>query len=439
MSDEVVIGGGNLAGYELYDLVSLNDNESAVVVTVGAQKLRVMNHLGVTKDVSPQEIRFKQNSQSLRASGMDATKTRFACGDILNVISGRHQSRSGTVKHISKGFVWLHNKNQSSLNSGVFVVRGFECSVAGSSGGGSGGGSAAFGAALSAAKSRVQQQHQTHSNASTPLSTSSRTPLGGAGDAGGVIRIGSSVRITKGEYMSMLGVVTNVDGNFLQIELSARMKKVYVTRDKVKLADTLVDSAAAAAPHNHSLYQQQQPQYGQQPHGHNQQQEQGQGFNVGMETPFLSSQTPIWLGVGSETPAVFAGDETPMHAGGLSSFASSRSMADDPWRISSLEMSAPTSAGPGGAMDRIETPSLAGTPFSDDRRVPPTSLTVTPMMMSSSSSSAVGAANTPLPTPTASSITVGAADYVPGMVVLIKDGAQSGKLAVVTKVQLHVS
>ena len=51
MSTEVTTGQGNLQGYELYDLVALSESEMAVVVLVGAEKLRVINNTGIVKDV----------------------------------------------------------------------------------------------------------------------------------------------------------------------------------------------------------------------------------------------------------------------------------------------------------------------------------------------------------------------------------------------------
>ena len=38
-------------GYELYDLVVLSENECAVVIAVGAEKLRVINHMDIVKEV----------------------------------------------------------------------------------------------------------------------------------------------------------------------------------------------------------------------------------------------------------------------------------------------------------------------------------------------------------------------------------------------------
>lgn len=44
---------------------------------------------------------------------------------------GEHAKRSGTVKHIMKGNMWIHSTLYLK-NSGVFVVKGRQCHVAGS-------------------------------------------------------------------------------------------------------------------------------------------------------------------------------------------------------------------------------------------------------------------------------------------------------------------
>jgi transcription elongation factor len=61
MTNEVTIGQGNLQGYELYDLVALNENELAVVIMVGSERLKVINQLENIKEVSPQEMQGKRN------------------------------------------------------------------------------------------------------------------------------------------------------------------------------------------------------------------------------------------------------------------------------------------------------------------------------------------------------------------------------------------
>src|SRR3546814_3928704 len=56
-TSEVTTGLSNLAGYELYDLVVLGQSETAVVVAVGAEHVRVITHQSIEKEVRPQEDR----------------------------------------------------------------------------------------------------------------------------------------------------------------------------------------------------------------------------------------------------------------------------------------------------------------------------------------------------------------------------------------------
>ena len=50
MSSEVTTGYGNLQGYELYDLVALSDQEYAVVIHVGSEKLKVIDNKSTMND-----------------------------------------------------------------------------------------------------------------------------------------------------------------------------------------------------------------------------------------------------------------------------------------------------------------------------------------------------------------------------------------------------
>ena len=98
MTSEVATGYGSLGGYELYDLVSLNVNETAMVINVGSERLRIINHMDLVKDVLPQELQKNRNRQSQRSSGFDAQQSTVTVGDIVEVRSGPHVKKKGTVK-----------------------------------------------------------------------------------------------------------------------------------------------------------------------------------------------------------------------------------------------------------------------------------------------------------------------------------------------------
>ena len=52
MTEEVTSGLSDLSGYELYDMVAISNHEMGVVVAVGAEKLSVMTHMGIVKQVT---------------------------------------------------------------------------------------------------------------------------------------------------------------------------------------------------------------------------------------------------------------------------------------------------------------------------------------------------------------------------------------------------
>lgn len=100
------------------------------MIQVGLEKLKVLNNLDDTKDVFPQELQGKRNTQSQRSSMLDSNQNAMHVGDTVNVISGKYSNRSGTIKHIMKGILWLHS-NSYLKNSGIFVTSARSCVIAG--------------------------------------------------------------------------------------------------------------------------------------------------------------------------------------------------------------------------------------------------------------------------------------------------------------------
>ena len=53
----------------------------------------------------------KRNVQSSRASAFDSVQASIHVGDTVNVVTGAHIKKSGTIKHIMKGVcvcVWVY-------------------------------------------------------------------------------------------------------------------------------------------------------------------------------------------------------------------------------------------------------------------------------------------------------------------------------------------
>jgi transcription elongation factor SPT5 len=110
-TNEIATGLSNLMGYELYDLVLMNANETAVVVFVGSEMLTVINQAGVSKRVLPIDLKGKKNSQSQRTTAFDASHNNINVTDTVKVTEGPHKNKSGTIKHIFKSVLWLHSNS----------------------------------------------------------------------------------------------------------------------------------------------------------------------------------------------------------------------------------------------------------------------------------------------------------------------------------------
>jgi transcription elongation factor len=479
ISDEVASGLGNLMGYELYDLVALNDNESGVIINVGMERLKVINHLGVVKDIVPQEIRSKLNHVSLRNKSFDGYSNSFGVNDTLTVVSGSvHLKLTGTVKHINKGNVWLHS-NHYLKNSGIFVIKGRNCMLVGGSsagGGGSAGNTGGMGMGNNSYNAYAGGNSVgSSSQQSTPSAGISQRYGGGGGNVGGRgggggrgrgdtrhNEMGTTVRIIKGGFKGHLGQIIDVTSTHYSIEMLTKLKKIVIPKkDTIPVGNRYgsYEKANTMSSMNPGMGQS-GPEFGMMGGG---------GGGMGSSTPFLSAPTPIHL-LGSETPALF-GNETPyMGMGGSSGHFDD----DSAWKITDTDRAhvqntslgnASELGGGGnsimsglsgsmiGGNDRLSLPVPSSSSISGYTPSAMSDFSVTPQHYSNTNNSRL---NTPLDqhhqysgqtsmTSSSSSSLMGGAgggndiNFMPGMVVLMKKGKHIGKFAVIHQIVDDVS
>lgn len=341
MSSEVTTGQGSLAGYELYDLVSLNENESALVIAVGAEKLKVINNLNVVKDVLPLEVQSKQNQQSQRSTGFDSQHNTVKVLDTVNVVAGQFAKSSGTIKHMMKGNFWLHS-NTYMKNSGVFVVKSRNTAVAGGG--------------------RVVNTSKYVNLAATPTlgsntgSVGSRTSTpGGAGGFGNRNgrdpALNSTVKIIKGSCKGLLAQVVGTTPTHFTCELLARMRKIVIERDKVEPVGDRDGSFSSLARSTN-----------------------GAAGGAVPGTPFYAAQTPLYAG--NATPMHRESGATPMHYGGDTPKYGNATpveggstpgygVGENVWKINSLDQAPPTEPLP-EEEEEYHRPSTHGSGVSQD-------------------------------------------------------------------------
>jgi transcription elongation factor len=290
ITSEVSTGQGNLMGYELFDLVALNDNEIAIVLKVGSEKLFVMNHLGSTKHVLPLELQGKRNTQSQRSKAFDSENSTIIVGDSVRLKSSEDGFTGlGTVKHINKGTLWIHS-NQYLKNSGVCVVRARNCTVAGNKGGSSSSGLNPYG----------------NGNASS-MGPPTRAPTRSFKNERSS-DIGKTVRIIKGNCKGLLAQVYAVSGDNYLVEILAKMMKTTVPRAHCTVCG---DKNGSIEGRSQSSTR--------------------SNIDLDIGTPFMGVNTPMY---GAETPK-WGSSTTPLHT--PSQFTPSHGSNDnssDYWKIS---------------------------------------------------------------------------------------------------------
>jgi len=279
MSSEVTTGYGNLQGYELYDLVALNDHDYAVVIHVGSEKLKVIDNQGNCSDLLPSELKGKRNTLSAKATSFDQQQNCISNGDTVKITTGSFASQSGTVKHMMKGFLWLHS-NSHLKNSGVFVEKSRNCIVAGAR--------SNIPAMSSSYRGVLQSQTKTIGQSSNSLIAST-----GKGSSFGKSNvrdsaIGQTVRIRSGAYKGLLAQVVDATTTHYSLELLAKLKKIVLEKDKT----ISVGGKNGSFESNPS---------------------QTDVMDVIPNTPFLTQATPLHNG--SQTPRYYVGAGTPMHYG----------------------------------------------------------------------------------------------------------------------------
>uniref|UniRef100_K3WKC8 Transcription elongation factor SPT5 n=1 Tax=Globisporangium ultimum (strain ATCC 200006 / CBS 805.95 / DAOM BR144) TaxID=431595 RepID=K3WKC8_GLOUD len=217
-SAEVSHGLDSFKGKELYDLVALAHGDVGVVTHVGRDGFSVLCQNGQSREISDQEIQRKMVSSRATAA-LDKKHNHVSVGEMVNVAEGPHAGHSGTVKHIYRTYLFLHN-NRMTTNAGIFVARARQVVLSGSK-----------------ARSDMIQ------NSTVPRMDAGGMQRGrpGAPPRGGQREseiIGKTVKIKKGRWKGYIGIVVDESDQKVKVEIHCKAKVVDVDRLHVTLAGT---------------------------------------------------------------------------------------------------------------------------------------------------------------------------------------------------------
>uniref|UniRef100_A0A3Q3SRM0 Transcription elongation factor SPT5 n=1 Tax=Mastacembelus armatus TaxID=205130 RepID=A0A3Q3SRM0_9TELE len=259
--------------HEWGELVQLDPQTVGVIVRLERETFQVLNMHGKVLTVRHQAVNRRKDNRF--AVALDSEQNNIHVKDIVKVIDGPHSGREGEIRHLFRGFAFLHCKKLVE-NGGMFVCKTRHLVLAGGS------------------KPRDVTNFTVGGFA--PMSPRISSPMhhGGGGQrgggGGGMGRgrgrrdnelIGQTVRISQGPYKGYIGVVKDATESTARVELHSTCQTISVDRQRL---------TTIREPHakRHS----------------------GMTSTHG-RTPMYGSQTPMYAG--SRTPHY--GSQTPLHDG----------------------------------------------------------------------------------------------------------------------------
>eukprot|EP00968_Pinguiococcus_pyrenoidosus_P026203 scaffold7060_cov280-Pinguiococcus_pyrenoidosus.AAC.8 len=206
ITPEVAQGLNRLQGYEVNDLVALGHNEVGIIIQVLREQVVVLDTTNGVREFRPEELRGKMNHMSQRRHALGADRVALRPGDQVQVQKGPEKRRSGTILHIYRNKLFIHDKHRTQ-NSGIFTAKAAECRLYG------------------------QSANRQKASINDILAQPSRRMQSKSQDMRG-----KSVKIKKGKLKGLLGIVVEETDQAVKVELHARHTKVKVDKKHVKVS-----------------------------------------------------------------------------------------------------------------------------------------------------------------------------------------------------------
>ena len=118
---EASSGVNAVGGYELHDLVQLDQLTVGCVFKIDHDSFRVLDQTGIVRSVALSEMGMKLDTRNAVATDMDGSEMRPG-DDMKEIIPDTvREGRKGRVLHVYRGlYVWLHDR-EALENAGVFT------------------------------------------------------------------------------------------------------------------------------------------------------------------------------------------------------------------------------------------------------------------------------------------------------------------------------
>eukprot|EP00629_Pelagomonadales_sp_RCC1024_P000201 CAMPEP_0119274702 /NCGR_PEP_ID=MMETSP1329-20130426/12632_1 /TAXON_ID=114041 /ORGANISM="Genus nov. species nov., Strain RCC1024" /LENGTH=1009 /DNA_ID=CAMNT_0007275045 /DNA_START=223 /DNA_END=3252 /DNA_ORIENTATION=+ len=338
-SREVSRGLDALEGYELYDLVLLPLGAVGVITHVASEDVEVLTLRGDLKIVRPAEIARKLNHESARNISLDSKDEHVRETDHVVLDSGQDAGTLATVIRAHRASLWLLKTVSGAAFApcgGLFVRKARQVHVAGDR---------ASSDSLADTYMGLGKQRVVNEDQFNDKGTGTFRSRGGTADP----FIGRTVRICKGNYKGLAGIVTTTSSTHVTVELHTRNRSVTLPRGCVKIVAGTAGGEPELAIRRRIAEQEAYnadllstpfltqatpllsgatPQYGAATPHHS--------------TPSHTATTPIW---GNTTPAF--GPQNGLHTLGHGNATPGHTGLEDVWRPRTVGKSPPSAMSPG--------------------------------------------------------------------------------------------
>ena len=211
-TSEVSTGRDVLGNYALYELVHLSRDVVGVIVSIQNGTFKILDNKDQIQTCRLPDI--ARHSRDDHAVALDIDNNQIRLGDVIIPQVGDFKSQRATVKHVYRSVLFCHTKS-CTVNSGIFVCRSRLCRLAGGR--------------MRMNNSSISQQGRSDTKNDRRLRIlhkhrSSRDPW-----------MHKTVKVKRGSYKGMIGIVCGCTDQKLHIELHAKCKKIQVKREDVKV------------------------------------------------------------------------------------------------------------------------------------------------------------------------------------------------------------
>ncbi|EEB07020.1 transcription elongation factor Spt5 [Schizosaccharomyces japonicus yFS275] len=197
------------SAYDLHDLVQLDVNTVACIFSVDRDVYKVIDQNGGVRTITASQISMKHDHR--RGVATDRNGSEIRIGDKVKEVNG--EGKQGTILHIYRAFVFLHNRDNPE-NNGVFVARSRNVATV-----------AAKGARISTDLTKLNPAIS-NGMPRPPAANLSRT-------IGRDKAVGATVRIRRGPMKGLMGIIKDTTDLNARVELHTGNKTVTVPKDSL--------------------------------------------------------------------------------------------------------------------------------------------------------------------------------------------------------------